>query len=442
MLETITLLLFLGGLLVCVATGIEILYALILGLCCFWIYCVAKKNTVVQILSMMWEGVKSAKTVIIVLALIGVLTAVWRAGGTVAFIIYNAINLINPDYFVISTFLLCCLMSVLTGTAFGTAGTMGIVCMTISQSLGIDSLLMGGAILSGIFFGDRCSPMSSSAMLICSLTDTNIYKNIAKMVKTSIIPFVITCIFYIIAGNVNITEPVNQSSVEAFAEHFNLYLITVLPALLIIVLSLLRVSVTTTIMLSILSGCFVCVTVQHISLMSLFEYLINGYSVAGNIQLSQLIGGGGLFSMLRSVSIIIISSSYFGIFRHTELLSKAKHLVQSLTRTITPFGTTFVTAIVMSAISCNQVLAAMLTCQMNEEIIPDREELAIALENTAILIPALIPWSIASAVPIAMIGAPIGSILSAVYIYLVPICNFLWELICSKVKKEELQVDI
>ena len=90
------------------------------------------------------------------------------------------------------TFLLNCLISVLTGTALGTAATIGVVCATMASALGIPSWMTGGAILSGVYFGDRCSPVSTSALLVAELTETGIYTNIKNMIKSALAPFTIT----------------------------------------------------------------------------------------------------------------------------------------------------------------------------------------------------------------------------------------------------------
>lgn len=55
-------------------------------------------------------------------------------------------------------FLLNCLVSFLTGTSFGTAATMGVICAAIGSSLGLNQLLVGGAVLSGVYFGDGAPP--------------------------------------------------------------------------------------------------------------------------------------------------------------------------------------------------------------------------------------------------------------------------------------------
>lgn len=83
----------------------------------------------------------------------------------------------------LASFLLCSLVSFLTGTAFGTAATMGVICMTMAKSMNVSDVLAGGAILAGIYFGDRCSPVSTSALLVSELTKTDLYENLKGMAK-------------------------------------------------------------------------------------------------------------------------------------------------------------------------------------------------------------------------------------------------------------------
>lgn len=60
----------------------------------------------------------------------------------------------------------------------GTAGTVGVAMIAIGKGLGADLAIVGGTVISGAYFGDRCSPVSSSASLVATLTETNLYTNI------------------------------------------------------------------------------------------------------------------------------------------------------------------------------------------------------------------------------------------------------------------------
>lgn len=431
MAELVTLSFFLAGLLVCIVGSFEILYALSFGLICFVVYGLIKQHTKKQMLWMILDGVKGAKNILLIFILIGMLTSVWRSAGTIPFLIYHAVSVIQPDYFVLYMFLLCCLMSLLTGTSFGTAATMGVVCMMIAQSLGINPALSGGAILAGAYFGDRCSPMSSSALLVSELTKTNIYDNIRRMFKTSLVPFLATCVLYLMINPGSGDTSLGSAAVEQFQNSFHLSFVVALPAILIILLSLARINVKITMLLSILAGCVLCVTVQKVAPIQLLSSLVFGYS-SPDPQLAALLNGGGILSMSKVFGIILISTSYFGIFKKTELLTGITRLVEATALRITPFGSVLFTSIITSAISCNQTLASMMTFQMCEKIMPDKEKLALTLENTVIVIAPLIPWSIAGGMPLTTVGAPTVSILFAFYLYLLPLYSLAMELLFHK----------
>ncbi len=426
MYELITLSIFIFILAIFVATGQSLIIALSLGLLIFVIYAFIKGNNPKRIGSMILNGVKSARTILIVFGLIGILTALWRAGGTIPFLIYHSIRFIQPDFFVLYAFILCSMVSILTGTSFGTASTMGVVCMSIGLALGIDPFLTGGAILSGVFFGDRCSAISSSALLVSELTQTNLFINIKNMLKTTLIPLLITVVIYAVTGHINSNTVISSESVSIYSDSFNLYWWVSIPAALVIVLSLFKFKVKRTLIISIIASVFVCLYAQKISVSEIISIAIMGYE-AKNATLGPIINGGGLVSMVRSASIVGISSSYFGIFRNTEILLEIKRWIKNLSLRTTSFFTIFLSSILMSAVSCNQTLATMLTFELNDDLVPDRYKLAIYLENTVIVIAPLIPWSIAGAFPLSAVGAPASSILYAVYLYILPLYGLLTE---------------
>ena len=76
-----------------------------------------------------------------------------------------------PPIFLIVTFALCCLLSYAIGTSFGIAGTVGVIFIALARSGGVDPVIAAGVIMSGVYFGDRCSPVSSSANMVAGITD-------------------------------------------------------------------------------------------------------------------------------------------------------------------------------------------------------------------------------------------------------------------------------
>lgn len=423
MAELITLSLFVLSLAICLVGHFSILAALIFGLFCFGGYALSQGHSLSAVGRMLWEGAAKVKLILLIFIFIGLLTAAWRASGTIAYIIVVGVDLITPRYFVLCTFLLCSVVSFLTGTSFGTAGTVGVICMMLSDALGLDPLLSGGAVLSGIFFGDRASPMSSSAQLVCALTGTPIYTNFRAMLRSALVPFLASCLLYtVLAAPTNGTMAAGELT-AIFQNAFSLHWLSAIPAVLILVLALCHVPVLIAMAASVAASLLLALTLEQVSIGQLAEWLLTGYN-SSDPALAALLNGGGLSAMLSVSAIVLISSSYSGIFLHTPLLAGLKTQIERLAKLCTPFGAAVVTASCASAISCNQTLATTLTDQLCGDLFPTPQARMLALEDTVIVIAALIPWSIAGAVPIAAIGANSGCLFYAFYLYIIPLWNW------------------
>lgn len=411
---------------VCIALDISIVYALAAGFILFVIYGHSKGFSWLQLFRMAFKGIKTARNVLILFIMIGILTSVWRASGTIAAIISYASFLIKPSIMLLMTFWLNAAISVLIGTAFGTAATMGVICATMATALQIPPMLVGGAVLSGVFFGDRWSPLSTSCMLVAEITQTNIYDNLHRMLRTCLVPFIITTIFYGLSGYFIAIkgEPIDLNAI--FEQEFIIHPLALLPAIVVIVLASNKVNVKKAMSISSLIAVLLCLFLQKQPLPELISTIIYGYK-AKTATAAPLINGGGVGSMLKAALIILISSSYSDIFQQTGLLNSIKLYITKLGKSITNFGAVLVISILTSAIACNQTLAVMLTHQICKDTIPTKEQMALYLEDTVIVIAPLIPWSIAGAVPLASANAPMSSYFFAFYLFILPLYRFLEE---------------
>lgn len=135
--------------------------------------------------------------------------------------------------------------------------------------------------------------------------------------------------------------------------------------------------------------------------------------------------------MLHVCIIVLISSSYSGIFSHTPLILPIKEVLIRQSRHLGTFGTVTLSALISCGISCNQSLGTLLTCQLCEDLYDNKEDLALALEDTVIVICALIPWGVAGAVPLATLGAPLTSMTVSFYLWLIP----LWGVVSESWKR-------
>ena len=464
--EWLVLCAFGASLLLCIILDRSILYALCFGLLLFLLYGRRKGFSWRELAGMVISGVATVKNILITFLLIGVLTAVWRAAGTIPVIVCYASGWIRPSVFLLMAFLLNSAVSFLTGTSFGTAATMGVICAAMGTSMGVSPVLTGGAVLSGAFFGDRCSPVSTSALLVAAVTKTDIYQNIRGMLRSALVPFLLTCALYFAMG----LRPAQAGELmdlrAVFAKSFALHWSSLLPAAVILALSLMRVNMKAAMAASILTAVPLCLFLQHISAAGLLRAAVFGFTPS-DPEAAAMMSGGGILSMLRVAGIVCISSGYSDLFRRTGLLDSAKESIARLADRTTPFIATLVTSAIAGMIACNQTLTILLTNQLCGELHAGpgsgisqvrktgrdaephagsgadpnagrdtelhagadsrREQFAIDLEDTAVVVAPLVPWSIAGAVPLSAIGAPSAAILAAAYLYLIP----LWRAVVS-----------
>ena len=421
-LEAFCLILFLF-----ILTGLPLLGALAIGFCLFFGYGLHKGFSFRQVAGMAWQGVLSVKTIFLVFLLIGMLTALWRASGTIGYIIALAVQFIRPSVFLLLTFWLNCAVSFLLGTAFGTAATMGVITLSLGETLGVSGLYSGGAILAGAYFGDRMSPVSTSALLVSVLTGTDIYKNIANMARFTVVPFAVASVFYLGLG---LALPGVGKVGDMVSGLYNLYNFTpwlVLPAVSILVLSFFRVSVKKNMLVSIVCAFALSHFVQGWPVRYLLRIMVTGYTLS-DPQYAGMLSGGGIVSMLRVASIVCLSASFGGIFKGTGLLDGIEALFQKLEKKVGTYLSIILAALFTGMVSCNQTLSIVLTHQLCAPFVKDRSQLALDLENTAVVISPLIPWSIACATILDTTGAPHEAVALGVYLVLLP----LWGLLRSR----------
>ncbi|WP_324270508.1 Na+/H+ antiporter NhaC family protein [Fusobacterium polymorphum] len=428
--------LFSLSLIICLLLKFSIVYALIIGYIIFISYGLIKGYNLKVLVKKSFEGMLTVKNILLVFILIGMITALWRASGTIAFIVYMGSKLISPSILILITFLLCAMLSLLIGTSLGTAATIGVICFSIGKTMGINPYYIGGAVLSGIYFGDRCSPMSTSALLISELTKTNLYTNIKMMIKTSIIPFIVTCVFYLFLGFKSTISPVSVDVTEIFKQNYNLNIVVIIPAILIIVLSLLKINVKKTMLISIVVSFIIAMFIQKESVVSLIKYCIFGYNNS-NQELNLMMKGGGILSTINVGLIVGISSSYSGIFKETKMLVPLKEYLKGFSEKTSNYFVIFLSSIISGAIACNQSLGIILTNELSEELV-DKQERAIILENTVVLLAGLIPWNTAMVVPLRTLDVGIMSGFFAFYLYFLPLWNLIVGIIKEKYKIKNL----
>lgn len=426
MLEILILFLFMVNLFVAIIFDISIVLTLFLNLILLSLYAYMRKFSPREIWSMAYTGIRDTKTILLVFSLIGMITGIWRLSGTIAYIIYHGTSFISPKFFYVGVFIFNSAISFLTGTSFGTASTAGIISMSISNAMNFNPVICGGAILSGCFFGDRSSPMSTSALLVATLTKTDIYVNLKNMFTTCILPLILTIATYQIF-NLGIEARVDKDSIEMIKSLFNFSPLLILPTLSIIVFSILKLDLRKNLLISIGISIIFAVVLQDKSIKEVFHALIFGFHL--DSPAGKLINGGGFFSMFKMLLIVGTSSGYFGFFKETDLLIAVKKFVNRMFSKLPKMLVMSLMSAMISVFSSNQTLSIMLTYEMARESYEDKEKLALDMENSAVMTPVYIPWNIAGRTPMEMIGAPLMSLYFSFYHHYIILVNTIFSVV-------------
>lgn len=422
----------------CIISGHTMVIALFIGLIVFTATGYKNGFSMGELTKMGRDGLKDALVVVEVMFVIGFITAVWRASGTIAFFVYWGIEIITPNLFILITFALSCLLSYALGTSFGVAGTVGVIFMTLARSGDVSEVATAAAIMSGIYFGDRGSPVSSSAILVAAVTKTDILDNVKLMMRTGWMALLLSAAVYGVVSWMNPIHNVDQSFLNTLQSEFVISWWCVLPAVFMLVLPLFKVQVLHSMLISIASGAALSIFVQHMDVMTLIKAIIFGYESAGT--LGPIINGGGLVSMIEVVFIVAISCTYSGIFAGTNMLAGIQDKLKPMMKCIGRFGTMVVVSLVTLAMFCNQTIASMMCndilAKPYQEDGASREELAMDIENSVIVLAAVVPWVIACSVPLNFMDVSYEIVPFSCYLYLIPICYAIQKKVANPFKGE------
>ena len=414
-------LLFFAGLLACLVTGTRIAWALLGGLVIFWCYGRLKGFSRKELAGMAWKELKKALIVVVVVFLIGIITGLWRASGTITYAIIKGMELVTPRLFLVIAFLLSAALSYVLGTSFGVASTMGVILMAIARSGGVDVAITAGVVLSGIYFGDRCSPASSAASLVAAVTETKLYDNTRLMLRTGLIPTLLTIAVYTVLSLFHPITAVDEGVLAALRSAFTISWTALIPAVVMFVLPLCKVSIRITMLSSIAVSAVIACVVQGFSVPEILSIAWGGYHPA-DPALASVLSGGGIVSMVDSYVIVSLTGMYSGILKGTGALDALEEKAAALALRIGRFPAMVAVTTLCASVLCNQAVTSMLGTQLMRGSYEDKRELAQDMENSGIMISGLIPWSIACSVPLAMLGSDLRFIPYAVLLWSTPLC--------------------
>lgn len=409
--------------------GIPVIVPLIVGLGMFSVYAFFKGSTVREILTMLLFGAKKTQPVILVFIIVGMLIGVWMCSGTVAWFVYYGLQWITPNLFVFFCFLLSSFVSLALGTSFGTAGTIGMVLVIIARAGNVAIAPVIGAILSGAYVGDRNSPMSSSALLVATLTKTDFYGNISRMFRSGLPAFLITSVAYLAISPFFALSAVDTSFAEQLPTYFVISALNLIPIVVLILFILFKIRVKWAMLVSTASAAVIALFVQKSSWLSLLQSATVGFSLGGSGIVPSVMKGGGMVFMFNAILVVLISSAFSGLFEKGNLIRNYERWVERLSDKIGGYPASVITGLLTSALGCTQALAIILNTYLLQKpykkLQLSKESFALDVEDSVVVLAALVPWNVAGAIPIKMLGGTIAALPFAFFLFLLPLTRLL-----------------
>ncbi len=377
-----------------------------IGLFASWIFiylfCVAVRIPYSKVVDGAFEAIRMVVPTLCLLMAIGVMIGTWLQSGTIATIIAWGLKMINPAWLLPLTLLFCSLLSLVTGTSYGSVGSAGVAMMAIGNAMGINPGMVAGAVICGAMFGDKLSPLSDTTNLAPAVAGAKLGDHIRSMLWTTLPTYVITLIIFTVLGFSQTAGDYTTGNISTYVDalnnEFHLGFFTMIPAILIIVLLLCKVNAISALGISSFAAGFVSFFVQHDTLQSIIRTAYNGYSTAiEEPVLQSILNRGGMGSMLQYVAIICFAVGMGGML---EKLGVLDHILNAIVKRINSDGSmilaTLITGYITSLISCSQPMAHVLTGRLMAPIFKERkvapEILSRCLEDSGTLAGPMIPW--------------------------------------------------
>ncbi|HLR20754.1 MAG TPA: Na+/H+ antiporter NhaC [Tissierellaceae bacterium] len=351
----------------------------------------------------MFDGIYQALQAVVILIVIGILIGVWMESGVVPSMIYYGLGILSPNIFLLATLIICSVTSLATGTSWGAAGTVGTALMGIAKGLGIPAPIAAGAIISGVYFGDKLSPLSDTTNLAPAISGTDVFTHIKFMFSSTSIVYVITMILYLVIGLKYIGSATDMSSAviikDGLSSSFNISPLLLIPPLAVILTIAFKVPAIPGISIGILLGVICGFIFQGSSLGSILDSSYGGYVSQTNIEMiDELLTAGGLEGMMYSVSLTIIAMMFGGIMEATGQLQIIVDAILSKVRSATGLITmTVLTCIFSNVTMPEQYISIVVPGRMYADAYRKMDlhpkTLSNALESSGTLTSALIPWN-------------------------------------------------
>ncbi|HAB2967831.1 TPA_asm: Na+/H+ antiporter NhaC [Salmonella enterica subsp. enterica serovar Enteritidis] len=357
------------------------------------------------------DKLAKAMPVIMILICVGGLIGTWMFSGTIPYMVYWGLKLISPEYILIAAFFLTSVVSVCTGTSWGSAGTVGVALMGVAAGLDVSLAAAAGAVVSGAYFGDKISPLSDSTNFAAIVADTTLFEHIQHLLWTTLPSFLLAAVVYLIAGHSNmlgeVATPQRVTDIIHSLEslyHFNIILI--LPPVIVLWGAIRKKPVIPLMLSACVLALFLGVIMQGLSIKQGLDAFIDGFDIAMFPQgaegvvadVPRLLNRGGMFSMMGTILLVFCAFSFAGALTLTGaltiIINRLLTIIHSVGQLI---AATIGTTILVTGATSDGKLALLVPAELFKDAYRrmglDTKNLSRTIEDAGTVIEPLLPWT-------------------------------------------------
>jgi NhaC family Na+:H+ antiporter len=360
------------------------------------------------------DGIRIGLGSMIILLLVGMLIGTWILSGTVPMMVHLGLQTLSPAIFLVAALVICSVVSLATGTSWGTVGTVGLALIGIGEGLGIPLPLVAGAVLSGAFFGDKMSPLSDTTNLASAVAGVSLFSHIRHMSTTTVPAMLIAGGLYAMLGLSYADNELDLGAITTITQSleatFSLNPWLLAPAVLVMALAMLRVPAIPSLFMGVMAGGLLAILGQGASLQDVFVAMQSGYvSETGIAAVDALLTRGGLNGMMWTISLVFLALAFGGVLERTRALETVLDSVLRMARGRGGLITsTVLTSIGVNALAGDPYLSIALPGRMYSPAYAKAglsgRNLSRAIEDGGTMVSPLIPWNSGGAYCSSMLG--------------------------------------
>lgn len=379
-----------------------------------------------------WEDVQGAivsklgraMPAFFILFSIGLIISSWILSGTIPMLVYFGLKVIDPTFLYVLAFLVPIVFSTLTGTSWGSAGTIGVVIVGIAAAMDANLGITAGAVIGGAYFGDKMSPLSDTTNMAALATDVELFDHVHSMAFTTLPSAVLAGVAFLVLGFVEppASGAANTASVTEFLDAlqrvFSFDVLLLLPPVIVLVGSLKRLPTVPVLMVSMGSACLLALVFQRFGVSDVMQALNGGFEVgmapwAGEVppRVAELLERGGLYALIDAIVIAFTVFVFVGALDHVDAMPRVVGRVFRFARgrrsTILSslFAAAFTNSLTSNQYATSFIVGDAFKSKYDRLGIP-RKVLSRSLEDTGTMIESLVPWHPTAVFMVATLGVP------------------------------------